>query len=319
MERLGIDLGSHAARTITPKGLHLAEPAFVAVPMAGGRPAAAGRPAISLAEAQPGRYHLVQPLRDGVLVDDQALEALLAHLIKSSRLHRWGRLHLILTLPTGAPPLTREVMLETALDAGASLVDLVDESLAAALGAGLPVSEPPACGLLDLGASASRITLFAGGQILLAERLTIGGSAIDREVRDRLEVERGLLISMAEAEAVKRTLGEAMPGGTASLEVQGRSTVTGRPLTESITAEWLFETVDLYLKAVEGLLLKVLSRAEPDWLQDLGHQGLLLTGGGAKLPGLADRIADRCGFVCRVAEEPESVVTLGIQRLLKEL
>ncbi|HLO02876.1 MAG TPA: rod shape-determining protein [Symbiobacteriaceae bacterium] len=319
MERLGIDLGSYSARTITLQGQHLAEPAFVAVPKAGRRPAAAGRPALGLAEAEPGRYTLVSPLRDSVLVDDWALEALLAHLIKQSRLHRWGRVHLILTLPTGAPPLTREVMLETALDAGAALVDLVDESLAAALGAGLPIEEPPASLLLDLGASATRVTLFANGQILLAERLTIGGRAIDREIRDRLEVERGLFISLSEAEAAKRSLGQALAGGTGSVAVQGRSTISGRPLADSITAAWLFETVDLYLKAVEGLLLRVLSRAEPDWLQDLGHQGLLLTGGGANLAGLAERLADHCGFPCRVAPEPQSAVTRGVQRLLTEL
>lgn len=317
MERLGIDLSNHTARTITREGLHLAEPALVAVPVAGGRPAAAGRQALKLAEAEPDRFTLVHPLRDGVLVDDRALEALLAHLIKASRLHRWGRVHLVLTLPTGAPPLTREVMLETALDAGASLVDLVDESLAAALGADLPVHEPPACGLLDLGATATRVTLFAGGQILLSERLTIGGMAIDREIRDRLEVERSLLISLAEAEAAKQALAHALVGGTGSLAVEGRSTVTGRPESGQISGEWLFETVDLYLKAVEGLLLRVLSRAEPDWLQDLGHQGLVITGGGARLPGLAERLSARCGFDCRVAEEPESAVTRGIMRLLK--
>lgn len=319
MERLGIDLSNHTARTITERGLHLAEPALVAVPKAGGRPAAAGRPALKLAESQPDRFTLVNPLRDGVLVDDRALESLLAHLIKSSRLHRWGRVHLVLTLPTGAPPLTREVMLETALDAGASLVDLVDESLAAALGAGLPVQEPPACGLLDLGATATRVTLFAGGQILLSERLTIGGGAIDREIRDRLEVEQCLLITLAEAETAKRGLAHALAGAPGTVVVDGRSTVTGRPGSASVSGDWLFETVDLYLKAVEGLLLRVLSRAEPDWLQDLGHQGLLLSGGGARMPGLEERLSSRCGFACSVAEEPESAVTRGIMRLLKEL
>lgn len=319
MERLGIDLSNHTARTITQQGLRLAEPALVAVPQAGGRPQAAGRPALQLAEEQPDRYRLVHPLRDAVLIDDRALEALLAHLIKSSRLHRWGRVHLVLTLPTGAPPLTREVMLETALDAGAGLVDLVDESLAAALGADLPVHEPPACGLLDLGATATRVSLFAGGQILLSERLTIGGSAIDREVRDRLEMERSLLISLAEAEAAKRSLAHALAGSPGTASVEGRSTVTGRPGTAELSGEWLFETVDLYLKAVEGLLLRVLSRAEPDWLQDLGHQGLLLTGGGASIPGLAERLSARSGFACQVAEEPELAVTRGVMRLLREL
>jgi rod shape-determining protein MreB len=319
VERLGIDLGCHAARAITPKGLRLAEPALAAMPREGGRPAAAGRAAIALAEKDPTRYTLVAPLRDGVLVDDRALESLLSHLIRVSRLHRWGRVHLVLTMPTGAPPLTPQVMLETALDAGAGLVDLVDESLAAALGTDLPVYEPPACGLLDLGASATRAALFAGGQILLAERLTVGGDAIDREMRDRLEVERSLLVGLPEAEAAKRALARAMPGGTGEATLQGRWAVSGRPGEERIDAGWLYETVDLYLKAVEGLLLRVLSHAEPDWLQDLGHSGLVLTGGGANLPGLAERLTARTGFPCRVAEEPGAAVVRGVQRLLREL
>lgn len=319
MERLGIDLGSHAARLITTEGLKLAEPALVATPKRGGRPLVAGRQAIALAEAEPDRYDLITPIRDGVLVDDRAMEALFSHLIRSARLHRWGRVHLVVTLPTGAPPLTREVMLEIALDAGAALVDLVDESLVAAIGADLPVQEPPASALLDLGSSATRGALFAGGQVLLAERLTFGGEAIDREIRDRLEVEQGLLISLAEAEAAKRTVAGAVLGAERQYEVQGRSAVTGRPESAVVTATWLFETIDLYLKAVEGFALSLLTKAEPDWLQDLGDRGIVLTGGGANLPGLAERLTQRLGFHCLVAEDPGGAVTRGLQRFLREL
>lgn len=290
------------------------EPALVALPKGGGRTSVAGQAAIAAVEREPGNYRLVAPMQDGVLVDDGALEALLQHLIRSSRAHRWSRVHLLLTLPTGAPPLTREVMLETALDAGAALVDLIDESLAAALGVGLPVREPPACGLLDLGASATRAALFAGGQILLSERLTIGGDAIDREIRDRLEVERSLMVSLAEAESVKRRMVHAV-----RVEIAGRSIQTGSFVSVEVGVDWLYETIDLYLRAVEGFLLSILSRAEPDWLQDLGHQGLLLTGGGANLPGLAERLSLRCGFSCRVAEEPGSAVARGIALLMEEL
>jgi rod shape-determining protein MreB len=319
VERLGIDLGSHAARLITPQGLRLAEPALVALPKQGARPVAAGRQAVALAEAEPDRYRLVTPLKDGVLIDDRALEALVGHLIKTARLHRWGRVHLVLTLPTGAPPLTREVMMETALEAGPAMVDLVDESLLAALGAGLPVYEPPACALLDLSASATRAGIFAGGQILMAERLTVGGDAIDREIRDLLEVEKSLLISLAEAETAKCAVAGAQPTENLQHEVQGRSTLTGRPAATTITSTWLFETIDLYLKAVEGFALRLLAKAEPDWLQDLGDRGIVLTGGGAHLPGLAERLTQRLGFACLVAEDPGTVVTRGIQRWLQEL
>jgi rod shape-determining protein MreB len=317
VERLGIDLGSHAARLVTAQGLKLAEPALVAVPKRDGRSLLAGRQAIAMAEAEPDRYELIAPVRDGVLVDDRAMEALLGHLVRSTRLHRWGRVHLVVTLPTGAPPLTREVMLETALDAGAALVDLVDESLVAAIGADLPVQDPPASGLLDLGASATRGALFAGGQILLAERLTVGGDAIDREIRDRLEVEQGLLISLAEAEAAKRAVAGAALTAERQYEVHGRSAVTGRPETGMVTAAWLFETLDLYLKAVEGFALTLLAKAEPDWLQDLGDRGIVLTGGGANLPGLAERLTQRLGFHCLVAEDPGGAVTRGLQQLLR--
>lgn len=298
----------------------MAEPTLVAVPKRGGRPVAAGRPAIALQEAEPDRYELIKPMRDAVLVDDRAMEALILHLIRAARLHRWGRVHLVVTLPTGAPPLTREVLMETALDSGGTVVDLVDESLAAALGAGLPVREPPACGLLDLGASAVRAALFAGGQVLLAQRLTVGGDSLDREIRDRLEVEQGLLISLATAEGAKRSVGTAAPApDERSYEVEGRSTVTGRPQSASVTTGWVYETLDLYLKAVEGFALSLLTKAEPDWLQDLGDRGLVLTGGGALLPGLAERLTQRLGFHCQVAEDPGGAVVRGLQRLIREL
>jgi rod shape-determining protein MreB len=192
--------------------------------------------------------------------------------------------------------------------------------LAAALGANLPVYEPPATALLDLGAGASGAAILAGGQILLEERFPSGGDALDEAIRLRVADALKLILTNAEAEAAKRAASAALTDQEApEVSVMGREQSTGLPGERRIQASWIAETIEPFLSALEAQMLHLLARCEPDWLHDLGRSGICLTGGGALLPGLDRRLSARLDFACWAAPNPAEATARGIQRLMGEL
>jgi rod shape-determining protein MreB len=321
---LAIDLGTaNTLIYLEGKGIVLREPSVVAVKEEGRykKVVAIGEEAKKMLGKTPGTIKAIRPLREGVIADFEVTEAMIRYFIQ--KVHNrsyFVKPRIIISVPSGTTQVERRAVKESAESAGAREVYLIEEPMAAAIGAGLPVAEPVASMVVDIGGGTTEVAVISLGGIVVSHSIKVAGDKVDEAIVYYIKRKYSLLIGEATAEQVKIQIGDVLPQEPyPEMEIKGRDLITGVPKTITITSkevqEAIKEPVDLIIQAIK----QVLEATPPELAADLVDRGIMLTGGGALLKNLDKLISQETGLKVSVAEEPLLCVALGAGKALDNL
>ena len=321
---MAIDLGTaNTLIYIKGKGIVLNEPSVVAYHLKDGkkRVLAVGEDAKLMLGRTPGSIEAIRPMRDGVIADFDVAEEMIKFFIR--KVHRrsgWAKPKIIVCIPHGATPVERRAIRESVIAAGGRKAGLVSEPIAAAIGAGMPITEPTGNMVVDVGGGTTEVAVLSLGDVVYARSVRVGGDRMDEAIVSYLRRQHNLLVGEATAERIKTTIGTArMPedGRGARMEVRGRDLLNGVPkeleISQSQVAEALSETVQTIVEAV----MTALEQTPPDLAADIVDRGVMLTGGGALLGDLDLALREQTGLAITVAEDPLHCVALGTGQTLE--
>lgn len=315
---IGIDLGTANTTVVARRrGIIAKEPSVVAVNRRTKSVVAVGEEARSMIGRTPDTIMSVRPVQGGVISDMDHSTALLKHLIRKIAGSRWLKPRVVLTMQTNASEVDKRALAEAAVQAGAGEVLLVQETVAAAIGAGLPVDHAEGSLLVDIGSGTTDVAVISLGGVVVSASAPIAGDQLDEAVAKYLKKEHGLLIGTPTAERVKIELGAALPGRIGTTKVTGRLVTTGLPTALEISAQEIYGALADSLANIEHLIRSVIERTPPELLADISTRGITLTGGGALLYGMSERLAQATALPVRVADSPLEAVALGTERLLE--
>ncbi len=323
---MAIDLGTaNTLVYVRDRGIVLNEPSVVAISTAGGRKQvlAVGNEAKQMLGRTPGNITAIRPLRDGVIADFEVAEAMIKHFIRKVHNRRsFVSPKMVICVPSGSTAVEQKAIVESAESAGASEVFLIEEPMAAAIGAGLPVTEPSGSMVVDIGGGTSEIAVISLGGIVFARSVRVGGDKMDDAIINYIRRVFNLLIGETTAERIKKEVGSACPpaeGDGRSMTIKGRDLLLGVPkevvVTERHVAESLMEPIS---QIVEGVRL-ALEHTPPELAADIAERGIVLTGGGALLSNLDFVLRHSTGLAVTIADDPLSCVALGTGHALEEM
>jgi rod shape-determining protein MreB and related proteins len=323
---MAIDLGTaNTLVYVRDRGIVLNEPSVVAISNAMGRKQvlAVGNEAKQMLGRTPGNITAIRPLRDGVIADFEVAEAMIKHFIRKVHNRRsFVSPKMIICVPSGSTAVEQKAIVESAESAGASEVFLIEEPMAAAIGAGLPVTEPSGSMVVDIGGGTSEIAVISLGGIVYARSVRVGGDKMDEAIIAYIRRVFNLLIGETTAERIKKEIGCACPpaeGDGRSMQIKGRDLVLGVPkevmVTERHIAESLIEPVTQIIEGVKTAL----EHTPPELASDIAERGIVLTGGGALLNNLDFVLRHATGLAVTIANDPLSCVALGTGHALEEM
>ncbi len=317
---IGVDLGTATVLVyVKRRGIVLNEPSVVAMERESRRLVAIGQEARRMIGRTPGNIVAVRPMRDGVIADYEVTEAMLRHFLSracGSRL--WLRPRVMVCIPSGGTSVERRAVLEAAVRAGAYRAALIEEPLAAALGAGLDIIEPSGHMVVDIGGGTTDVAVLSLGGVVLSESLRVGGDELDEAIARYLRKEHNLMIGERTAEEIKIQIGTAYPGNRdLTMEVRGRDLITGLPKTVELSSSQTNEAMREPLGQIVDCIRSALERTPPELAADIMDKGIVLTGGGALLDGMARLIAETTGVPVNVADDPVSCVARGTGKALE--
>ncbi|WP_202530827.1 MULTISPECIES: rod shape-determining protein [unclassified Streptomyces] len=316
---IGIDLGTaNTLLYVRGKGIVLNEPSVVAVRQGRkGTTVAVGTEAKETLGRSPGTITAVRPLEAGVISDFDATEEMIRYFIRKAAPRRSTRIRLVVCVPSGVTPVERRALVRASHSAGARSVYVIEEPMAAAIGAGLPVGDARGSMVVDIGGGTTEVAVLSLGGLVTARSLRVGGHVLDTAVTDHVRKKHGLLIGERTAENVKIAIGSAWPvpedpelEGRA-YEVRGREKIAGLPRRVELTAPEIRRALDEPVEAMIRALRETLEECPPELAGDLMEHGIVLTGGGALLPGLDLRMSSATGIPVFVADEPLECVARG--------
>lgn len=317
---LAVDLGT--ANTLIHeqgRGIVLDEPSVVAVEVGTDRLLAAGADAKEMLGRHPGQVRVVRPLRHGVIDDIDLAELMLRYFVARLRPSRLWRPRIVVCLPHAATGVERRALEEAATRAGARRVHVLEESLAAALGVGLSVEGTQGSMVVDIGAGTTDVAVLSLGGIVNAGSIRCGGDEIDAAITAHVRDEYGLLVGERTAEEIKTEIGSAFPlADEVSLRVRGRDLTTGLPRTVTLTSQEIRRAVEPPIVQVRELIRATLDSCPPEIAGDVLSSGVTLTGGGARLPGLAQRLQHELGLPVHAAEDGAGAVVRGAGRCVED-
>ncbi len=319
---VGIDLGTaNTLVYISGKGIVLEEPSVVAIERKTQEPRAVGKEAKLMLGRAPETVDAVRPLRDGVIADFEATEIMLKEFIR--RAYEGNPLihpRMVIGIPSGVTKLERKAVMEAASQAGAREVDLIDEPLAAALGAGLPVAEPRGNMIVDIGGGTTEVAVISSQGKVLSESVKIAGDELTQAITYHVKKEHQLAIGENTAENIKLRLGSAYPveGEEPTMEVSGLHLLSGLPRTMTINGGEIRESLSETISAIIEAIKRTLEQTPPDLASDIIERGIMLAGGGALLRGLDILVSRETGIVTHVATDPLKCVVLGTGRVLED-
>ncbi len=324
---IGIDLGTaNTLVYVKGRGIVLNEPSVVAIDQRTKKVIAVGVEAKSMIGKTPGGIITVRPLRDGVIADFDVAEAMIAYFIKKVIYNRFGvKPNIAVCVPSGATPVERRAIHDAAKNAGAFRVFLVEEPLAAAIGAGLPVIEAVGSMVVDIGGGTTEVAVLSLGGIVHAHSLRIGGDKMDEAIINFTRRQHNLLIGESSAEKIKHVLGTAIPShkldpeNIKSMKIKGRDIILGIPREIEITEAQVSDSLAEPVAALLGAIKETLERIPPELAVDIVDNGIMLTGGGSLLRGLDQYISEATGLMVHVAENPLFCVALGTGMALSQL
>jgi rod shape-determining protein MreB len=316
---LAIDLGT--ANTLVyerGRGVVLDEPSVVAVENATGRLVAAGRQAKEMLGRTPGTVRAVRPLRDGVISDADLTERMLRWFIDRVRPSRLVRPRMVVCVPSEVTGVERRALEDAATRCGARRVYVIEEPMAAAIGAGLTVNDTEASMVVDIGGGTTDVAVISLGGIVSARSMRIGGDEIDEAVLAHVKSEYALLLGERSAEDIKTSVGSAFPlAEELSTRIRGRDLTTGLPRT-GVSSPEVRRAIETPVIQITELVRTTLDVCPPELAGDILDRGITLTGGGALLRGLDERMRHELGVPVRVADDPLRSVALGAGRCVEE-
>jgi len=319
---MAIDLGT--ANTLVylkGQGIVLNEPSVVAIIDDKGKKSvlAVGDEAKTMLGRTPGNITAVRPLRDGVIADFVVTEEMIKHFIK--KVHKkkaFANPRILICVPTGSTPVERKAIQDSALAAGARKVQLIEESIAAAIGAGLPISEATGSMVVDIGGGTTEIAVMSLGGVVYANSMRVAGDAMDASIIQFMRKQFNLLVGEASAEKIKKEIGTAMPTSNNSYLMKGRDIRSGTPKEITLKEEDTAEALRPVLNQIMAGIKDALENTPPELSADLVDMGMVLTGGSALLKNIDKLISKETGLPVQISEDPLSCVAFGCGKALDD-
>ncbi|MCW2369175.1 rod shape-determining protein [Sphingobium sp. B11D3D] len=321
---LAIDLGTvNTLVHVAGKGVVLNEPSVIAIEtIAGvGHIKAVGNEAKLMLGKTPEGVRALRPLRDGVIADIEIAEQMIKHFIdKALGSARMGRNRVVVAVPSGATMVERRAIRDATSRAGAADVQLIEEPMAAAIGAGLPVVDPIGAMVVDIGGGTTEVAVLSLSGIAYSGSVRVGGDKMDEAISSYVRRHHNLMIGEITAERVKQQIGNAMTpdGAGITLGVRGRDLVNGRPVEIEISEAQIAEALRESINQIVGSVMTALEETPPELSADIIDEGITLTGGGALLRGMDEAIAVATGLPVKIAENPLMCVAMGAGRALED-
>jgi len=319
---IGIDLGT--ANTLVflrGQGIVLNEPSVVAIEVSSKKVVAVGKQAKEMVGRTPGEIMAIRPLKDGVIADFEITEKLLSDFIRQVVKHRYlMKPRIVISVPSGITEVEKRAVRDSAENAGAREVFLIQEPMAAAIGVGLPVHDPSGSMVIDIGGGTSEIAVIALDGIVNNISIRIGGDEMDEAIMLYLKKNYNLLIGERTAEEIKIQIGSAYPPEEEeSMEIKGRDLVAGIPKTMKISSVQVREALSEPLDAIIEAVRQALEQTPPELSADILDKGIVVTGGGALLKGLDRRLREETNLAINIAEDPLTCVVRGTGEVLEDM
>ncbi|NSW54375.1 MAG: rod shape-determining protein [Armatimonadetes bacterium] len=322
-DRLGIDLGTANIVVFARKrGIVIREPSVVAVERRSRRVLAVGEDAREMLGRTPGNIVAMRPLRDGVIADYTITRDMLAHLIRRAcgRPGRFFKPLVVICVPSAATSVEKRAALDAARSAGAREAIPIEEPMAAAIGAGLPIASPGGNMVVDIGGGTTDVAVISLGGIVVSDSLRVGGNHLDEAIIRHIKRVYSLDIGEPTAERIKMTIGSAYDlDEELDMEVRGRDIITGLPKTIEISSVEVRSAISEQVSQVVGRVKTILEQTPPELAADIIERGITLTGGGALLRGLDHLLHLETGIPVMIADDPISSVAMGTGKVLDEL
>ncbi|MDA8272114.1 MAG: rod shape-determining protein [Actinomycetota bacterium] len=318
---MAVDLGTaNTLVYVRGKGIVLNEPSVVAINTRDGRPLAVGAEAKRMIGRTPSNIQAIRPLKDGVIADFETCERMLRYFIQKVHNSRYGKPRMVICVPSGITGVEQRAVQEAAEYAGARKpAYIIEEPMAAAIGAGLPIHEPTGNMVVDIGGGTTEVAVISLGGIVTSRSVRIGGDELDQAIISYIKKEYSLALGERTAEEIKIALGSAVElEEELQAEIRGRDLITGLPKTILVSTEEIRMAIEEPIAAVVDAVKVTLDNTPPELSADIMEQGIVLTGGGALLTGIDKRIFQETGMPIIVADNPLDCVVNGSGQTLEE-
>ncbi len=318
---MAVDLGTaNTLVYVRGRGIVLNEPSVVAINQKTSHILAVGAEAKRMVGRTPGHISAIRPLKDGVIADFDVTEKMIRYFIHKVHRRRWAKPRVVICVPSGITGVEQRAVEEAGYQAGARKVHIIEEPMAAAIGAGLPVHEPTGNMVIDIGGGTTEVAVISLGGIVTSLSIRIGGDELDDAIITYIKKEYSLMLGERTAEEIKIAIGSAFPlPDEPQAEIRGRDLVTGLPKTIVISAEEVRRAIEEPVSQICDAVKNTLDRTPPELAADIMDRGIVLTGGGALLRGLDERLKHETGMPIHPSESPLHAVALGAGRCLEEI
>jgi rod shape-determining protein MreB len=319
---LAIDLGTaNTLIYVRGQGVVLDEPSVVAINVNDGRPVAVGLEAKRMMGRTPNHIKAIRPLKDGVIADFEVCEKMLRYFIQKVHASKWSKPRMVICVPSGITGVEQRAVQDAAEYAGARKpVHIIEEPMAAAIGADLPVHEPSGNMIVDIGGGTTEVAVISLGGIVTAQSVRVAGDELDDAVLQYVKKEFSLAIGDRTAEEIKIQMGSAWPmEEELTADIRGRDLISGLPRTIQLTTEHVREALAEPISAIVDAVKTTLDKTPPELAADIMEDGITITGGGALIGGLDERLTHETGMPIRVADEPLYSVVIGSGRALENI
>ena len=318
---MAVDLGTaNTLVYVRGRGIVLDEPSVVAINTRTGAVLAVGSEAKRMIGRTPGHIIAIRPLKDGVIADFDVTEQMLRHFIRAVHKRRFlTKPRVIVCVPSGITGVEQRAVEEATVQAGARAAYIIEEPVAAAIGAGLPVHEPAGNMVVDIGGGTTEVAIISLGGIVTSQSIRVGGDGIDAAIITHIKREYSLMLGERTAEEIKIAIGSAYPlPDEPEAEVRGRDLVSGLPKTIVVSAEEIRQAIEEPVNATVSAVKNTLDKAPPELAADVMDNGIVLTGGGALLHGLDERLKHETGMPIHIPSDPLTCVVVGSGKCLEE-
>jgi rod shape-determining protein MreB len=320
---IGIDLGTaYTLVAVRGKGIVINEPSFVALDKRTREPIEVGARAKEMWSKNPKDILIVRPLRDGVISEYEVTAKMLGYLIRKAHEQTWvpvPKPRVVVGIPTGVTEVEKRAVYDAAIDAGAREAHLIEEPVAAAIGAGLPILETRGSMVIDIGGGTTEVAIFSLGGIVISRSIRVAGDEMDEDIVQYMRLKHNLLIGEPTAERVKMDIGSAYPlPQERTMTVKGRNLTTGLPDTVEVSSIEIREAISGSVNILIDTVKDVLDDTPPELVADLMESGIAIAGGGGLLKGFAERVTEEVNIRAYVAEDAMTCVARGAGRILED-
>lgn len=318
---IGIDLGTaNTLVYVRSKGIVLREPSVVAMKKEDNHVLAVGDAAKQMIGRTPGNIVAIRPMRDGVIADFSVTQDMLRYFIKQAiGASMFGRPRVLVSVPSGITEVESRAVEEAAHQAGAKVAKVIEEPMAAAIGAGLPVGEPTGSMIVNMGGGTTEIAIISLGGIVTSKSIRVAGDKEDEAIVNYVKRVYNLAIGERTGEEIKISIGSAFPNSIeGSMDIKGRDLVTGLPKTINITSDEILDALKEPISQIIDGIKSTLEKTPPELAADIMDRGIMLSGGGAQLHGIDSLVKKETGMPVHVAENPMECVVLGVGKALEQ-